>query len=308
MRLHSRFPTLALIASALLLCACSDDSPSGPTETVLPELPDWNGMANFGHTMDFAGRERTFIGHLPSGYDHVRRLPLLLAYHGSGGSKDQMRADSNFDFIANDHGFVVVFPDADRFWPIPCPECSNDGRDGYEEIEFARAMIRWVTEHYAVHPDSVYATGFSAGGFFINYLGCVEDSPVRGIAPVGAGAREDFEDFCADSRPSVLIIHALQDHVATFDGRDGSMSIPGLADFWREHDHCGGTQTEWDYPPGATELPTVHATLWEGCEGGSSVRLDIVDGAGHWWLRGSNNPTGVDSGETVASFFFPLTP
>ena len=100
-----------------------------------------------------------------------------------------MRQATGLDWIANDHGFAVIYPEAsDGFFPIPCPGCQNDGRDGFEEIDFAREIIRWTSETYAVHPDSVYATGFSMGGFFINYLGCAPNSPVRGIAPVAAGA------------------------------------------------------------------------------------------------------------------------
>lgn len=304
-----RSSTLALGLSVLLLTGCSDDAPAGPGDVDLPELQEWDGHREFAEVLTFAGRERSFIGHLPSSYDHERRIPLLLAYHGSGMHAELMRQVTGLDSLADDHGFAVIYPDAsDGFFPIPCPGCENDGRDGFEEIDFAREIIRWTSRTYAVHPDSVYATGFSMGGFFINYLGCAPNSPVRGIAPVAAGARDDFTDFCSRSRPKVLIVHALQDLMAPIDGGSNTMSIAELANLWRTHGDCDGLPTEWDYPAGAIGLPTVHAKRWDGCAGLGPVRLDVIDGRGHWWLTASDNENGVDIGETLADYFFPAEP
>jgi polyhydroxybutyrate depolymerase len=306
---NAHFPTFALGLCILLLAGCSDDGPSDPGSGELPVLPEWDGRREFIGTLTFAGRERSFIGHLPLSYDHERRVPLLLAYHGSGMDAELMRQATGLDWIANDHGFAVAYPDAsDGFFPIPCPDCPNDGRDGFEEIDFAREIIRWTSETYAVHPDSVYATGFSMGGLFINYLGCAPNSPVRGIAPVAAGARDDFDGFCSTPRPKVLIIHALQDFLAPIEGGANSMSIAELAELWRSHNRCSATAAEWDYPSGAAGLPTVHAKRWDGCSGRGPVRLDVIDGMGHWWPRADDNPSGLDVGEVIADYFFPLAP
>ncbi|NNK47860.1 MAG: hypothetical protein HKP01_03205 [Gemmatimonadetes bacterium] len=306
---NTRFSAFALAVCVLFISGCSDDAPSDPGGGELPELPEWDGRREFAETLTFAGRERSFIGHLPLSYDHERRVPLLLAYHGSGMDAELMRQATGLDWIANSREFAVIYPDAsDGFFPIPCPGCENDGRDGFEEIDFAREMIRWTSETYAVHPDSVYATGFSMGGFFINYLGCAPNSPVRGIAPVAAGARDDFDGFCSRSRPTVMIVHALQDFVAPIDGGPNTMSIGELAELWRAHGRCDGTPVEWDYPTGATGLPTVHAQRWDGCAGKGPVRLDVIDGTGHWWLTEPDNANGVDIGESIAEFFFPEAP
>ncbi|MDP2469611.1 MAG: PHB depolymerase family esterase [Candidatus Palauibacterales bacterium] len=300
---------VALALCVTTLAGCSEGTPSGPDGGGLPDLPDWDGRREFLGSMTFAGRERSFIGHLPLSYDHERRVPLLLAYHGSGMHAEQLRQVTGLDWIANEHGFAVIYPEAsDGFFPIPCPGCENDGRDGYEEIDFARQIIRWTSEKYAVHPDSVYATGFSMGGFFINYMGCAPDSPVRGIAPVAAGARSDFEGFCSSSRPSVLIIHAIQDLVAPIEGGAKTMSIADLAELWRVHGACDATPASWDYPADAVGPPTVHASLWGGCAGAGPVRLDVIDGAGHRWLTSTDNPNEVDLGDVIADFFFPLAP
>jgi polyhydroxybutyrate depolymerase len=309
MRLTHRTPTILAAACAALLAACSDEGPSGPSGTDLPDLPDWDGRREIAVSIPFADRERTFLGHLPLGYDHERRVPLLLVYHGSGMNAGLMRQATGFDWVANDRGFAVLYVDAaDGFYPIPCPGCTNDGRSGYEEIGFARHIVRWMSERYAVHPDSVYATGFSMGGYFVNYLGCATDSPVRGIAPVAAGARDDFDRFCGSPRPTVLIIHALQDLVAPIDGGENSMSIAELAELWRAHGRCDPVPLEWEYPADADGPPAVHASRWGGCAGNGPVRLDVIDGSGHRWLTAADNANGIDLSETIAGFFFPAAP
>jgi len=309
MRSISHVSVLAILLATAALVACSEDGPSEPSNPDLPELPAWDRRREFAATLTFAGRERTLIGHLPLSYDHEHRVPLLLAYHGSGMSAELMREATGLDWVANDFGFAVIYPDAsDGFFPVPCPGCENDGRDGYEEIDFAREIVRWASGKYAVSPEDVYATGFSMGGYFVNYLGCASDSPVRGIAPVAAGAREDFDGFCSAPQPSVIIIHALQDLVAPIDGAPGSLSISDLAELWRTHDDCGPEPLEWEYPDGAEGTPTVHARLWAGCAGSAAVRLDVIDGAGHWWPTAADNANGIDAGRTIAGFFFPLLP
>ena len=61
-------------------------------------------------------------------------------------------------------------------------------------------------------------------------------------------------------------------------------------------------------PSGAAGLPTVHAQRWDGCAGKGPVRLDVIDGMGHWWPKAGDNPSGLDVSEVIADYFFPLTP
>ena len=65
------------------------------------------------------GHKRTYRVFVP---DRVGRpLPVVLAFHGGGGSGRQMEQYTRFDAIAEKEGFIVVYPDAlDGNW--------NDGR------------------------------------------------------------------------------------------------------------------------------------------------------------------------------------
>lgn len=86
------------------------------------------------------------------------------------------------------------------------------------------------------------------------------------------------------------------------------MSIAELAEMWRSHGRCDAIPVEWDYPSGAMGLPTVHARRWDGCSGSGPVRMDVIDGMGHWWPKADDNPSGLDASEVIADYFFPLTP
>jgi polyhydroxybutyrate depolymerase len=302
-----------LVSAALVagLIGCGGDDGGGPTGPVLPDdLPPWGGLRTLNHAVTVDGRTRTAVIHLPAGYVHDAslRLPLLLAFHGSGGSALQMREQTGFDLIAEDAGFIVAYLDADGFWVTPCEGCDNDGRAPDEDIRFARDLVWSLAESYAVDPYDVTATGFSMGGFFLHYLGCHPDSPVRGIAPVAANARETLPADCplrsGRAPVDVLITNGLVDLVVPPEGTETTLSIDEGAEFWRDWSRCSAVTVEEAEPAEPVgDAPRILRTTWRDCGAGTRVAVQKVERAGHLWLRESTNAAGVDYGRTIARFF-----
>lgn len=306
-------------AAAILLTAawaagaggCGGNDGGGPTGPILPDdLPPWSGLRTLNHAVTVDGRTRTAVVHLPAGYVHdaSRRLPLLLAFHGSGGSALQMRASTGLDLISEDGGFVVAYLDAIDFWVTPCDGCDNDGRAPDEDIRFARDLAWSLAENYAVDPYDVTATGFSMGGFFLHYLGCHPDSPVRGIAPVAANARRTLPSDCplrSGREPvDVLITNGLVDLVVPPEGTANTLSIDEGADFWRDWSGCGAATTDDAEPADPVDdAPRILRTTWTSCAASTRVGVQKVENAGHLWLRESTNLAGVDYGRTIVRFF-----
>jgi poly(3-hydroxybutyrate) depolymerase len=54
------------------------------------------------------GRVRTYLVHRPPGFR--AGLPVVLAFHGGGGTAAGMARISGLDAVADAHGFVVVYP------------------------------------------------------------------------------------------------------------------------------------------------------------------------------------------------------
>lgn len=308
---HWTATILVTAVLAAVAAGCGGDDGGGPTGPVLPDdLPPWSGLRTVNHSVTVDGRARTAVVHLPAGYVHdaARRLPVLLAYHGSGGSALQMRAQTGLDLISEDAGFIVAYLDAIDFWVTPCEGCENDGRAPDEDIRFARDLVWSLAQSYALDPYDVTATGFSMGGFFLHYLGCHPDSPVRGIAPVAANARRTLPTDCplrSGREPvDVLITNGLLDLVVPPEGTANTLSIDEGAEYWRDWSGCGTASTEEAEPETPVgDAPRILRTTWTDCGASTRVAVQKVERTGHLWLRENANAAGIDYGRTIVRFF-----
>src|SRR5579863_8032381 len=79
------------------------------------------------HALTIDGYKRTYRVFIP---DRIGKpLPVVLAFHGGGGSGQQMERYTRFDALAEKEGFIVVYPDGyEGNW--------NDGRG----VSFMRAQ------------------------------------------------------------------------------------------------------------------------------------------------------------------------
>jgi polyhydroxybutyrate depolymerase len=57
---------------------------------------------------------RTFILHLPQGYDQQQRYPLVILFHGQNQDADDMGRLTHFSQFAEKNGIIAVYPNATR--------------------------------------------------------------------------------------------------------------------------------------------------------------------------------------------------
>lgn len=79
-------------------------------------------------------------------------LPLVVAFHGRGGSALEVVYKCGWDHIAYENEFIVVSPQYDGY---AIPYTITD-----ELIE----IVKYAIDNYDVDTERVYATGFSMGG------------------------------------------------------------------------------------------------------------------------------------------------
>src|SRR5690242_7999013 len=92
---------VGMVLLLLLLCALAACQRGKAAQTA----QDFSGSLAVG------GQTRSYLGHLPSGYDGTSAMPLLLALHGGGGQAKGMNGLTHLNQIADEHGFLVVYPD-----------------------------------------------------------------------------------------------------------------------------------------------------------------------------------------------------
>jgi len=217
------------------------------------------------------GKRRNYILHVPKTYTGREAVPLVLDFHGRGGSGAQQKSMSGYSNQSDSSGFLVAFPDGvNGTW--------NNGlapeRAGTEDdLGFAKAIVAEVRRQGCIDAKRVYAAGFSMGGGMTYYLACH-------AADVFAAAVPSSFDLvkgqtCTPSRPiSVLAFRGTSDTVVPYEGKnDGSAFIGAVASFqlMKETDGCTGSSAT-----GANGCAT-----YTSCKGGVEVGLCTIQGGGH---------------------------
>lgn len=298
MKLCYRIVSCSLIASALLAPAAAQ-------------------------TQQIQVQGRKVLVHVPAGYDPARPAPLVLAFHGGGGSAGFMADDSRYGLQrqADQGGFIVAFPNGagrlpgGRLATWNAGACCGYARDeGSDDVGFARAVVGALEARYAVDTDRVFATGMSNGGMLVHRLACDAADVFRAVASV---AGPDATTRCNPARPvSVLHIHARDDDHVLFEGGAGPgafrdrhsvmafVSVPQTIAGWARRDQCGAA------PRRVLQVPGAYCDAYEHCAGGAQVQLCVTDTGGHSWpgadrVRPGKEAasTALDASATIWRFF-----
>ncbi|MFC4502800.1 MULTISPECIES: PHB depolymerase family esterase [Streptomyces] len=96
---------------------------------------------------------------------------VLVAVHWCGGSGPAMYSGTEYAQLADQYGFVIVYPSVTRSskcFDVSSPQALRRG--GGSDPVGVRSMIDWVTAAYAADTGRVYATGISSGAMMTNVL------------------------------------------------------------------------------------------------------------------------------------------
>ncbi len=237
------------------------------------------------------GRTRTFRLHVPASLG-AGPAPLVLVFHGRGGSGARMEDTTRFGRLADRDGFIVAFPDGyERSW--------NDGRGsasaeraGVDDVAFARVLIDHLARTYPVDGGRIYAAGFSNGASLTHRLGCELSDRLAAIATVAGQISPAVAGRCQPVRPmGVLGLHGLADALNAWDGRDPGrgpdrgplLSVPATMELWRRHGGCQAPGPREPLPAPVNDGTRPWQQRYPGCAEGVTVVLYGVDGMGHAW-------------------------
>jgi len=221
---------------------------------------------------------RAYDLYIPSSYTKETPVPLVLAFHGSGGNGRGMEQLTGLNRLAEQENFIVVYPDGiNAHW--------HTGRraqpDVHDDIGFVSALIDRIDQQYNLDRSRVYATGFSNGGMFAHRVSCELSDKVAASAAVAATMPENLSRTCQPTRPiSMLLIHGTDDPAVPY-GEPGKalLSLADTVKYWSNHNRCASeTVTE--------RLPnTSHVRLdaYQQCSNETTVELYTIEGGNHTW-------------------------
>src|SRR6185295_10403527 len=143
---------------------------------------------------------------VPVGYDSSKAHALVLGFHGSGGTREQLRGYMNLEGPAAGEG-VFIYPSGLVRKEGGVAEWDLSATS--EDLVLVDRLIEQYTGELCVDRARIFATGHSFGGCFSNAVGCFRGNVLRAVAPV-AGCGQSRNAACV-GKPAVMQIHSPKD-------------------------------------------------------------------------------------------------
>lgn len=216
--------------------------------------------------------------------------PVLLAFHGRGGTGRFMEGYSNLTGPLNAAGVIGVFPDA------AAGRWNLEDEGAPDDVAFVRALLDAVQRVRCVDHRRVWAVGVSNGGGFTARLACAMADRLTGVVVVAGGFGALPE--CHPSRPvRVMEIHGTADPVVPYGGDDRTQRRGAVLPWvrsWVQFDGCTG-------PPARSRIAARVVRLdWSGCRSAAAVSHIAIAGGRHQWPGATPPDPGPDSGISAA--------
>ncbi len=158
---------------------------------------------------------------------------IIFALHPSRSTGLQFQKQTSYEFerIADESGFLIVYPDGfEGHWNGCRAAAMYDANVlGIDDVGFLSAIVDRLVTKYGADREKVFAAGLSNGGHMAFRLALETPEMVRGIAAIAASLPKEENMACTPEGKavSVLIMNGTSDPVNPYDG--GEVSIYGLA-------------------------------------------------------------------------------
>ena len=257
-------------------------------------------------SMDDVSGKRTYLLHVPTGYDGTTRTPVVVLFHGLGGNSAAVAGSTHLVELSDQAGFILVVPQG--LGAISHWDFRSAPTDEHSDLGFANRLVTAIKRTACVDNHRVYATGFSNGSALTLALAC---EGTTDFAAYGAVAAPYFDESCKSAPPaSIIYFHGTDDKVIPFGGGDTIIGpMPGVITAlqgWATHDGCPSR--------GAKRSVSTHVRhfAWTSCRGGTDVDAYEVLNGGHAWPGQATGSPGrlqgvqtqeVDASDLIWRFF-----
>ena len=242
-----------------------------------PALP----AGNTSKTLTVGTLTRNYTLHVPAKYDGKKPVPLILDFHGVGGSGASEAVSSPYPAVTDLEGVVMAFPDglrgpAGTAWNVgPC--CVAD----VDDVAFAKAVVADVRKTACIDVARVYAVGVLTGGGMAYHLACQAAEVFAAVAPAAFDLLAENADDCIPSRPITEIsFRGTAPSRVPYAGGASSLVLGMPITF------LGAVATfeKWSKINGCTGSPSPPdsdgCSAYSGCRDGVEVILCTKEGGG----------------------------
>ncbi|MDA8761931.1 hypothetical protein N9M81_01350 [Flavobacteriaceae bacterium] len=277
----------------LVISSCKNDDGKGD---------DYNSdecyLNTNAQTIVHDGIEREYILYVPNSYDGTSVVPLLLNFHGFGGSASEFINDADMRAEAEANSFILVYPQGSclngaSHWN-PCP-IDGDNKSTADDVGFVEAMISEISSQYNLDMERIYAAGYSNGGMMAYGLANYKSDLIAAVASV-SGTMLNCTGPTSHPMP-VVHLHGTSDGVVSYNGSNDWNSVQSTLDYWTSFNNTISTPTIYTDNTGGMTIE--HYVYGQG-DNSVSVEHYKYIGGDHVWF---NEPyQGQNASNLVWSF------
>lgn len=267
-------------AALALLLACGDvgTNPTDPNE----------GIGKVGEWVESGFRIRTYSMVKSSGYTAGVPAPLLLLFHGAGGTGGGLRLLTGLygaQDAADSGGFVLVYPDGvGNSWAAQCNCTVADWAGDVDDVRFVQTLLRQLVDSLSIDTTRIYVAGYSQGALLAQLLACRLADRLAGAGSVAATMAKQVANRCTPARAVPFIFfQGTADSIFPWNGDSRFLTAAGTVSKWASLDGCTGPPTLGAMPDTANDGTTVATEIHASCAGGAEVMFYAVTGGGHTW-------------------------
>ena len=274
-----------IVISAVLLCIGLP-----PLFVLVNAASFYSANRTSGTIVTSAGQTREYILYVPKSYDRAKPAPLIISIHGAANWPSFQMNLSQWNSLADEHGFIVVYPAGEGGGPKTWFLNGRRTRSGMPDVVFISELIDKLEASYNIDSARIYANGLSNGGGVTFALSCMLSDRIAAFGPVAAAVTLP-PDWCDGSRPAPMIaFHGTDDRFTPYNGAkvwlapDPFPSIPEWTANWARRNRCAPTPVESAAASDVTRLE------YTDCADDASVVLYTIKGGGHTWPGGQPMP------------------
>jgi polyhydroxybutyrate depolymerase len=247
-------------------------------------FPNWTSATT--STIVSSGEKREYLLYVPTNYDRAKPTPLVISLHTAMSWPSSSMAISQWNRVADEHGFIVVYPEGTGRGPKSWEMTGSETPSRMPDVILISELIDKLEASYNIDKTRIYANGMSNGGGMAFVLSCTLSDRIAAVGMVSAGLYPEW-NWCRDHRPvPVIAFHGTADPVCPYNGGRSKLggdtfpSVPGFMANWSRRNRCGPNPIESAVAADVTRLQ------YPDCADDAGVVLYTVKGEGHQWPGG----------------------